>query len=225
MRYIIGIDEVGRACLAGPVTVTALAIPEDFDSRIFDFDLGLASREIDTKPKQANSKPVLRDSKKLTQKQREEWVERLKLVSEIKFITKSVKPKIIDEINIANAANLAAYKAVGSLVKSYNLALEDCSIYLDGGLYIKGRRYQEKNFISASTVIKADELIPAVSLASIVAKVHRDSHMRRLSRVYPQYGFHLHKGYPTRLHRDAIIQHGGTEFHRNSFLGKILAGI
>lgn len=214
---------MGRACLAGPVTVTALLIPEDFDFRIFDFDLGIGSTEIDTKLKNVNSRPVLRDSKQLTEKQREEWVGRLKLVSEVKFITKHVKPKIIDEINIANAANLAAYKAVRSLIKVHNVPLTDCSIYLDGGLYIKGRRYQEKNFQSASTIIKADELLPAVSLASIVAKVYRDSHMRRLSKIYPQYGFHLHKGYPTRIHRDAILKHGGTEFHRNSFLRKIVA--
>ncbi len=222
MRYIIGIDEVGRACLAGPVTVTALAIPEDFDFRTFDFDLSVHSKEIDTSHKHVNSQPVLKDSKKLTAKQREEWTERLKEVPEIKFVTKSVKPNIIDTINIANAANLAVHRAMKQLIQDYQIDLDETSIYLDGGLYIKGRHYQEKNFQHASTVIKADELIPAVSLASIVAKVHRDGYMKRLARVYPQYGFEIHKGYPTKIHREAIKRHGGTEFHRNSFLKKII---
>ncbi len=222
MRYIIGIDEVGRGCLAGPVTVTALAIPEDFDFRAFDFDLGMHSPETDSEMKHMNGSPVLRDSKKLTMKQREEWVMRLTSVPEIKFITKSIKPHIIDEINIANAANLAVHKALRQLIQFHELEISECSIYLDGGLYIKGRRYQERNFLSASTIIKADELIPAVSLASIIAKVHRDKQMTRLHKIYPQYGFGTHKGYATKDHREAIKAHGGSEFHRNSFLRKVL---
>ncbi len=223
MRYVIGIDEVGRGCLAGPITVTALAIPEDFDFRIFDFDLGMHSPETDLEMKNMNGSPVLRDSKKLTPKQREEWTLRLMNVPEIKFITKSVKPNIIDEINIANAANLAVHKALRRLIQINQLEISECSIYLDGGLYIKGRRYQERNFQSASTIIKADEFIPAVSLASIIAKVYRDKHMVRLHKIYPQYGFKVHKGYATKSHREAIKTYGGSEFHRNSFLRKIVA--
>lgn len=222
MKYIIGIDEVGRACLAGPITVTALAIPEDFDFRVFDFDLSVHSSEAGSKFRTVNSRPALRDSKMLTAKQREEWVQRLSLVPEIKFITKSVKASVIDSINIANAANLAVHKALKQLTHVHGIDPEDSSIYLDGGLYIKGRRHQEKYFLQASTVIKGDELIPAISLASIVAKVYRDNYMKRLARIYPQYGFESHKGYPTRVHREAIRQHGGTEFHRNSFLKKVV---
>ena len=230
MRYIIGIDEVGRGCLAGPVTVTALAIPEDFDFSppAGGFDFGLSSPEFNSKSKNLSaltSRPnlILRDSKKLSPRQREEWIVRLEQVPEIKFATKSVKPNLIDRINIANAANLAVERALKELFSKYEILPDDCSIYLDGGLYIKGRRHQEKNFKSASTVVKGDELVPAVSLASIVAKVYRDKYMDRLSRSYPQFLFNKHKGYATKVHREAIKEHGITEFHRLSFLKKILA--
>ena len=221
-EYVIGIDEVGRGSLAGPVTVTALAIPRDFDFRMFDSDLGVYSPEIYTTLKNINSKPLLRDSKKLSPKQRLEWVNRIRQVPEIRFITKSVKPRVIDDINIANAANLAAYRAIKSLTKNYLLQVANCSIYLDGGLYIKSKKYQTQNFEDAETIIKGDELLPVVSLASIVAKVSRDKLMRRLSKIYPQYGLHVNKGYGTRDHIEAIKQHGLSEFHRLSFMKGIL---
>ena len=222
MRYKIGIDEVGRGCLAGPITVTALAIPEDFDFRIFDFDLGIHSPEIDSSLKHVNAKPVLRDSKKLSPKQRHEWSLRIKDAPEIMYVTKNIKPSVIDEINIAQAANLAAHRALKALIANYSLPIANCDIYLDGGLYIKNRRYQEANFQNAQTIVKGDELIQVVSLASIVAKVHRDSKMKKMSKIYPQYGFHIHKGYATKMHRTAIRKHGISEFHRLSFLKKVL---
>lgn len=222
--YIIGIDEVGRGSLAGPVTVTALAIPVDFDFRIWDFDLSVKSEEFNSKSKNVNSltpqaQIVLRDSKKLSPRQREEWCGRIKECPEIIFAVKSVKPSVIDRINIAQAANLAAYRAVKALVVKESLLFSN-PIYLDGGLYIKGKRFQKRNFENALTVVKADELVPAVSLASIVAKVHRDKLMRRLSKIYPNYGFDIHKGYGTKRHEEAIRRHGLSEFHRLTFTKK-----
>lgn len=197
MKYIIGIDEVGRGALAGPVTVTALAMP------------------INLKLK---TKLTLRDSKKLSTLAREEWVKHIESVGEIIFSIKSVSPKIIDKINISVAANLAAHNAVSAVLKKLGAVAH--KIYLDGGLYIKSKAHQGEFFVRAETVIKGDEKIMAVSLASIVAKVHRDKYMFKLGRAHPEYGFSAHKGYGTKMHRKAIRKHGRSGVHRLTFTKK-----
>ena len=207
IKYIIGIDEVGRGPLAGPVVVAALAVPTK---------LRIKNAELRKNFKSAK----LRDSKKLSLKQREIWFEYVKKHPKIFYAIASVSPKVIDKINISNAANLAATRAFQKLVNSYAIASVltknnnvNVKIFLDGGLYLN-KKYPR---LSASTIIKGDEKIPVISFASIVAKVTRDRMMRKLHKKYPQYGFDKHKGYGTKKHFKAIRKHGLSPIHRKSF--------
>ncbi len=195
-KYIMGIDEVGRGALAGPVVVAAVCFPSKI--RIRSEKLG-----------------ALRDSKKLSPKAREQWAGYFKTIKGISSSVARVYPRKIEKINITGAANHAASMASERLVKSLGLKKGQYRIFLDGGLFIKN---QEN--LPAKTIIKGDEKITAVKVASIVAKVQRDKYMKKLSKKHPQYGFEIHKGYGTKLHRDAINRHGPSEVHRLTFLGK-----
>ena len=201
-KYIIGIDEVGRGCLAGPATVAAALLnirpPQ-----------GLRSC--------GGQKLTLRDSKKLSAKQREAWFDFIKQ-QKIPFAIANVSPKIIDKINISQAANLAATKAVYKLANSHLGLANRVKIYLDGGLYINKKILVASGYIlNSKTIVKGDEKIPAISLASIVAKVHRDKLMKRLHKKYPHYGFIRNVGYGTKEHIKAIRKFGSSPIHRKSF--------
>jgi len=203
-KYIIGIDEVGRGALAGPVTVAAVAVAPN------------------SKLKIPNSKLKLKDSKKLSPRQREIWFNWIKQHSNILqnvrmlYATASVSPKIIDKVNISNAANLAATRAFKKLVDNYKIT--NCKIFLDGGLYLKELKIKN---LKPKTIIKGDEKIPVIALASIVAKTSRDRKMVKLHGKYPKYGFDKHKGYGTKRHFQAIKKHGRNKIHRLTFLRKM----
>ena len=195
-KYIIGIDEVGRGALAGPVVVAAACFPAGF--KVSNGKLG-----------------KLKDSKKLSPKSRKLWLEHFESVSEISYSVGRVYPRAIEKINISQAANKAASQASGRIIASLGLPPDNFRIFLDGGLFIKnGAEY------GAKTVIKGDEKIPAVKIASIIAKVKRDKYMEKLSKKHPAYGFHIHKGYGTRMHLDAIRRHGPSDVHRLTFIKK-----
>jgi len=205
MRYIIGIDEVGRGALAGPVTVAAVAAT------------------VNSKFQIPNSKPKLKDSKKLSPQQREIWFQWIIEYSNILenvgifYTTASVSPKIIDKINISNAANLAATRALVRLMTNdKRLTTKKFSIFLDGGLFIKRSLVMSRKLL-VSTIVRGDEKIPAIMLASIVAKVSRDRKMIKLDKKYPKYGFGQHKGYGTKRHLKAIKKYGRLPIHRESF--------
>lgn len=164
----------------------------------------------------------LRDSKKLSSRQREIWLKYIKK-SALSYKIASVSPKIIDKINISQAANLAATNALGRLVKNAELRIKNCKVFLDGGLYINNlkiknqkSKLQFKN-LRIKTIIKGDEKIPAISLASIVAKVYRDKLMKKMHRKYPQYDFINNVGYGTKKHIRAIKKFGYSKIHRKSF--------
>ncbi|MFA5098976.1 MAG: ribonuclease HII [Candidatus Paceibacterota bacterium] len=205
-KYIIGIDEVGRGPLAGEVTVAAILLQKNFRF---------------TKPN-FQKKLKLRDSKKLSPKQREIWFEYIKEELCLGYAVASVSPKKIDRINISNAANLAAVKAFESLIKKTKIKIENCEVCLDGGLYLKttNNKLQTAKY-KQRTIIRGDEKIPAISLASIVAKVIRDKKMEKSHKKYPQYGFKNHKGYGTKEHFRAIKKHGPSKIHRLTFLKKM----
>ena len=197
--WIIGIDEVGRGSIAGPVTVGALIAPTN------------------TKYKIPNSKLKLRDSKKLSPSQREQWFEYIKNHPKIHFAVAHIQPSVVDRINISQAANRAASKALGKLLKNNELRIKNkARIYLDGGLYIRDK-LQTTNY-QLQTVVRGDEKIKAISLASIVAKVTRDRLMVRTHKKYPRYGFAIHKGYGTKAHMRAVKRFGPSEKHRLTFL-------
>jgi len=212
-EYIIGIDEVGRGALAGPVVVAALVLP-----RISNIKYKIKPSEDSPK---AKTKIKLKDSKKLSPKQREIWFQYIKIHPKIFYATASISPKIIDKINISAAANLAATRAFEKLITNCKIA--NCKIFLDGGLYLKKIRVNPRKNprLSASTITKGDEKIPAIMLASIVAKVRRDKMMVKLHKKYPKYGFDKHKGYGTKKHFKAIKKFGPSPIHRKSFRLKI----
>jgi ribonuclease HII len=145
------------------------------------------------------------------------------------YATSRIYPRQIDKMNIARAANAAAYKSCRRVwVKLSKLKQRsEVRIYLDGGLYLKNRRWQEGLagrclegvFIkSVRTVIKGDEKMASIKLASIVAKVSRDCYMDRQHENYPAYNFIKHKGYGTREHLEAIRRCGPSPIHRLTFL-------
>lgn len=193
---------MGRGCLAGPVVVAALALPKNFK-----INKKLLSLKF----------PELRDSKKLTFLQREIWFQFIKK-SALCYSISLVSPKIIDKINISNAANLAATRVFFKLTAGQNDLANRAKIYLDGGLYLNKKSLLASGYIlNPQTIIKGDEKIPAISLASIVAKVYRDRLMKRLHKKYPQYDFINNVGYGTKKHIKAIKKFGYSKIHRKSF--------
>ncbi|MGC9599475.1 MAG: ribonuclease HII [Minisyncoccia bacterium] len=191
-KWIVGVDEVGRGALAGPVVVAAAAVPAGFKphNRI----LG-----------------ILKDSKKLSAKKREAWCAYWNEHQIVEFALARVYPRQIEKRNISKAANLAAARAFGRLT-----GIRNCRVFLDGGLFL-GNGEQPTG---AKTIVRGDEKINAVKIASVVAKVHRDRLMRRLAKRYPAYGFEIHKGYGTKAHRKAIQTHGPCPAHRLTFVAK-----
>ncbi len=191
----IGIDEVGRGALAGPVMVAAAAVIPNI--RFSISKLG-----------------PLRDSKKLTPKQREAWFARFKTHPGISFAVARIYPRRIERLNISRAANLAARHAYQRLISNIQYPVSNVRVYLDGGLFLGSRQAQPSNAI---TLVKGDEKITAIKIASIVAKVHRDRFMCRLSKRYSAYGFDVHKGYGTKKHYAALKKFGMSEAHRKTF--------
>ncbi len=194
-KYIIGIDEVGRGPLAGPITFCAVCLLIKFPK---SFSKGV------------------RDSKKLSPKQREEWDKKIRLAEKagkLEFVIASISAEIIDKKGLSFAGKFAIKKILKKLGKKPKEVL----VLLDGGLHA------EKEFISQETIIKGDEKIPAISLASILAKVYRDKKMVNFSKKFPQYGFDIHKGYGTKKHIKAIQKYGISSIHRKSFLKGILS--
>ncbi len=214
-KIIIGIDEAGRGPLAGPVYAGAVLLPKNH-KQLF---------------KKTNAPKKLADSKKLTPAQREEWFAWIK--KNVSYAYASVSAKRIDAINIARASNEAAQKSYEKLTlidkfkgvehpyKQLDVSIE---IIADGGLRIKvnekftSTKNKKIAKISFKNFPKADELVPAVSLASIVAKVMRDRYMQKLHKKYPYYAFATHKGYGTKKHYTALKKHGPSPTHRLTFL-------
>ncbi len=187
--YIIGIDEAGRGPLAGPVSVGICIAPVDFDFTIFK---------------------NLKDSKKLSEKRRVEVLAQMKELQTSKTINFSValvSNKMIDDKGIV----FAITSAINVLLNKIKIEPSKVRILLDGGLRAPDEYlYQE-------TIIKGDEKEPVISLASIAAKVTRDNHMVRLAKDYPEYGFEIHKGYGTKVHRERIAKYGLSVVHRRTF--------
>lgn len=198
---IIGIDEVGRGPIAGPVCVAAFAICEP-RAQFLKHVRVLMKRH----------KLPLRDSKKLTAKHREMWhalLRDLQREGKCDFAISLVSAKGIDARGIAPSIRRAL---ATSLMQLQPKATD--TILLDGGLKAP------IEFTRQKTIIKGDEKEIAISFASIVAKVHRDRLMVRLSKKYAHYGFEKHVGYGTKAHYLAIQKHGISPMHRKSFLGK-----
>lgn len=184
-KTICGIDEAGRGPLAGPVYAAAVILP-----------LGL---EI----------TGLNDSKKLSEKKREELFDVI-CEKAVDFSIGIADEKEIDKINILNATFLAMKRAVDGLKIRPDYALID------------GNRYPRIGGVTEETIVKGDGKSMSVAAASILAKVSRDRYMLEIAEKYPQYCFEKHKGYGTKLHYEMLEKYGISPVHRKSFLKKLL---
>ena len=147
---------------------------------------------------------LIDDSKKLNEKRRDE----LRIIIEdqaLAWAVAFVDHKKIDEINILNASILAMH-----------LALEKLPIQPDF-ILVDGNRFKPYQNISHQTIVKGDSKYLSIAAASILAKTHRDAYMRQLHEELPQYDWLHNKGYPTAKHREALVAHGITKYHRRSF--------
>lgn len=190
-RFQIGIDEVGRGALAGPVVVAGVLSRRNFHC----FDAGLGQ---------------LRDSKKLSPKKRVKWFQYLIKRPDIAYAVARSAPAVIDRINISRAANRAAHRVCEKLLSGSRMNGARLFAFLDAGLSLP-------KHIPHRAIIRGDEKIKLIAAASIIAKVYRDRLMRRLHKKDPRYGFDAHKGYGTALHRNRIQKYGYSGFHRKSF--------
>lgn len=184
---IVGADEVGRGCLAGPVVAGAVALPDEI---CFKKDPWL--KEVD-------------DSKKLSSDLRETLAPLImKWAKSAAIGVASVEE--IDQINILRASHLAMIRAIDAL------EVHPDHILIDGKFLPK-----EKLKAPATAIVKGDHHCLSIAAASIIAKVWRDRLMNELDLQYPNYGFAKHKGYPTPFHTQALKQNGLTTIHRRSF--------
>ena len=190
---IIGIDEAGRGPLAGPISVGAFAVKSKDTLKLFK---------------------GVKDSKQLSEKQREEWFATIKKHSnkrEVCYAVSFSSAPIIDSKGLTKATRMAMGRSLKRLEKN-GFAPIDSRVLLDGSLYAPLKYSNQK------TIIDGDAKEPIIALASICAKVLRDRKMKRLAKKYPNYGFEIHKGYGTKAHYRAIRKYGISELHRRSFL-------
>lgn len=145
----------------------------------------------------------LADSKKLSEKRRIALAEEIKQKA-LSWSLGRAEPEEIDQLNILHATMLAMERAVAGLHIQPDFVLVD------------GNRIP-KFSIPVQAVVKGDSLVAEISAASIIAKVTRDQEMAELDKIYPEYGFAKHKGYPTKLHFEKLAELGVTPYHRKSF--------
>ncbi len=179
MKKIAGVDEVGRGPLAGPVVAAAVILDP--------------------------AQPIegLRDSKKLSEKRREQLAQEIK-ASALAWSLGRAEVEEIDSLNILQATLLAMQRAVSGL------KIVPDHIRIDGN--------QAPELVCpVTTIIKGDQTDNAIAAASILAKVARDKEMIEMEMRYPGYGFARHKGYPTPQHQQALLTLGVTPIHRRSF--------
>lgn len=179
---IIGIDEVGRGCWAGPLVAAAVALTQGVDG--------------------------LNDSKKLSAVKRKLVEQKIKS-SDAVIAVGWVWPEEINEMGLSKANALAMIRALNQVQSE---AVADIIIDGKVNLLTKYSELAESHWLEAiglsRTIVGADGKVAEVSAASIIAKVARDEYMHKLSKKYPQYGFSQHVGYGTKFHQNALLQFG-----------------
>lgn len=189
-RYIVGVDEVGRGPLAGPVVCAAVVMPLSAADLVVGVD----------------------DSKKLSEKKRKQLAEEIKKKA-IAYTMVEVSEKIIDEINILEATKLGMKQAVETLVLPKELNAKPEIVLTDGNMTIDIALPQR-------SVIHGDALSYSIGAASIIAKVYRDDLMDEFAKEYPMYAFEKNKGYGTAAHIQGIKEYGLCPIHRRTFTKK-----
>ena len=180
-NYIAGIDEVGRGCLAGPVVSACVILPKGCELQVDD-------------------------SKKISEKKREQLCEQIKQVA-IAYAIGIIDNQVIDKINILEATKLSMEQALEKMPIQPDFVLID-ALTINTHIPQKG-------------IIGGDANVAVIAAASILAKVTRDNMMKDLAITYPQYSFEKHKGYGTKAHKEALAQHGMCDIHRRSFKVKL----
>jgi len=183
LKKVACLDEAGRGPLAGPVVAAAVLI-------------------LNTKYRILNTK--IRDSKKLSPKQREKIYKVITINPSIRWGIGRVSEKVIDKINILEATKLAMIKALKNLGKKVDYLILDGNFKIDLP-------------IPQKSIVKADEKVFSCAAASIIAKVRRDRIMLDYHKKFPQYGFDKHKGYPTKYHVRMLKKYGRCDIHRKSY--------
>lgn len=192
-NQIIGIDEVGRGPIAGPVAVGAFMFLDKKAKKLFK---------------------GVKESKQLTAQKREEWFKQIQQAKKsglIDFRVTFQSEKVIDGKGLSYAIKKALNKSLSSLIH-FSGDPTSVKVLLDGGLKAPIEYTNQK------TIIRGDEKEITIALASICAKVLRDRKMLILSHKYAKYNFEKHKGYGTRAHYDAIRKFGLSKVHRKSFM-------
>lgn len=178
IKLIAGVDEVGRGPLVGPVVAAAVILPEKF------------------------SLDGLTDSKKLTEKKRDMFYDKIKEQA-LAIGVGIIDEKEIDEVNIYEATKLAMIEAISKLeIKPEHILIDAMPLELD---------------IPTTSIIKGDLKSITISAASVIAKVTRDRMMYELDEKYPMYDFKKNKGYPTKKHLEALLEYGVIPEHRRSY--------
>lgn len=184
IEFVAGVDEAGRGPLCGPVVAAAVILPK-------------------------NEKIAgVNDSKKLSEKKREELFEVIKEKA-VAYSVGIVDEKVIDEINILEATRLAMKKAVEGLSHVPEFVLVDAEKHVPIS-------------VPYTAIVKGDARSESIAAASIIAKVTRDHMIEKLDKKYPEYNFAKNKGYGTREHIQAIKEHGLCEIHRKTFCKKFV---
>jgi ribonuclease HII len=194
LRFILGVDEAGRGPLAGPVVAAAVCL------------------------KQSDFKTTINDSKKMTAKAREKAFHE---IFEKAYVGIGImSEKTIDIVNILNASHLAMEMAIKDLVlripqeiTAHENFKQQIILLIDGNIFRTQLPYKYQ------AIIGGDGKSLSIACASIIAKVYRDRILTVYDKIFPQYGFAQHKGYPTESHRLAIQKHGSSIIHRKSFQG------
>lgn len=178
IQFIAGVDEVGRGPLVGPVVAACVILPEKF--------------ELDG----------LTDSKKLSEKKREEFYDKI-MEQALSVGVGIISEKIIDEVNIYEATKLAMKEAISKCkITPEHILIDAMPLELD---------------IPTTSIIKGDLKSITISAASVIAKVTRDRMLVDLDQKYPMYDFKNNKGYPTKKHVEAIFKYGIIDEHRRSY--------
>ena len=203
-QYVIGLDEVGRGPLAGPVVVAAVVFELNFDkSPTFQAHQEILSQ--------------VRDSKRIAPKKRQKICAILHQVVDEHGIGQASATEI-DNVGITQATHQAAIRAYSDLVDRLDLVDKQLYALTDHRLLSTKHKFPT----SYESILQGDNVCFSIASASIIAKVWRDQYMQEIAAEHPLYEWHNNVGYGTKAHREAIQQHGLTPHHRVSFLGKII---
>jgi ribonuclease HII len=190
---IVGVDEVGMGCLAGPVVVCATLMSPPL--------YAVRRRNLER----------LRDSKLLSAAQRERYARELRREPHVRHVIVTIPPRDVDRLNVLQAARRGMQRAVARLLTSRATGPSNAIVLVDGNRPIPDLAWPQQ------TIVGGDRSVFAIAGASVLAKVHRDALMVRYATQYPGYGFEVHKGYGTAKHVRCLRDLGPSPLHRRSF--------